>query len=263
MKTALLPIFSISLLLILAFSSPPAAAQSAVDVTITADDTTLSAGQTATIQVYARIAEPIRDASSQIFSWAIAIQNSNPAAVAGYSSVQTPAADNDPATSSDGTVAAGNLTGIFDTFLLSPQAGKAAPVLLVQFDVTAQAAGSSTFTVAPGATPGGLADFLVSKIGGGAYTGGNYSAASLTITAEGGGGGPDLSALNLAISRDGSNAAITFTPLAGFDHTIESTLSLNPAAWTSLPAAPHNTGAATQPIAPGSTRFYRLRLTPR
>jgi hypothetical protein len=230
-------------------------AANAVLVTIEADDTTLAVGESTTVTVYGQIDAAIQVSSDQIFSWYVDVLNDNGTAVGGFAAVRTPASDNTPATSSDGTPDGANLKGLYDTFLSNPGAGKGSRVVLVQFEVTALAAGSATFSVNVGSTGDLLSDFLVTQTGGGFSIGGIYAGASVEITVT---GELDLSVLNLQVSSSGD---ITFNPIAGFDHTVEFSGTLLPGSWVDLPGGPHNTGAVNQVVAGIPERYYRVVLS--
>jgi len=236
-------------------SSSALRAADAVEVTIDADSTMLTIGEKALVTVYGRIAAAIEDDSDQIFSWYIDVLNDNADAVRGYGNVQTPASDNTPSTSADGTPAGAALRGIHDTFLGNPGAGKGGRVVLVAFEVTAVAAGTATISVAAGSTVGGqLSDFLVAQNGGGAIVGGQYDSASVEITVT---GEPDFSELDLRISEAGS---ITFNPLPGFDHTVQFSDTLLPGSWVDVAGGPHNTGSVNQVVTGVRERYYRVVL---
>jgi hypothetical protein len=236
-------------------------AQNAVNVTIEADATDLMVGEATTVRVYGQINGTIAPVSEQITSWYVDVLNDNGAVLGAYTNVFTPASDNTPATSFDGTPDGAHLRGIHDWFLATPAAGKGSRVELVRFDVTALAAGTSTLTVAPGTTLTGVVhDFQVAQLGfGGTFTGGNFSAASVAITVT---GELDLSGLGLAIEVVGTQAEVTFNPVPGYDHVVEWSATLLPLSWTPVPGGPHNTGVVTQVVTGFPKRFYRVVLTP-
>jgi hypothetical protein len=244
------------LLLFVALVPATGWAANAVNVTIEAEKTALVVGESTTVTVYGQIDAAIAATSDQIFSWYVDVLNNAGGVVSGYASVQTPASDN-ASTSHDGVAAGANLRGIYDTFLDRPAAGKGSRVVLVQFDVTAQAAGTATLNVAAGTTVGPLTDFLVSKTGGGSYIGGNYTGASLAISVA---AGPDLSGVNLRVTMLGNVATATFNPIAGFNHTVQVSTTHQAASWVDLPGAPHNSGMVSQNVTLTgvSKRFYRV-----
>ena len=238
-----------------------AVAQNSVNVTVEADDTDLLVGESTTVRVYGQIDAAIEASSLQITSWYIDVLNDNGAAAAGYTSVVTTASDNTPATSFDGTVDGANLRGIHDWFLSTSGAGLGSRIELVSFEVTALAAGTSTFTVGPGSTLDGVVnDFQVVQVGfAGTYTGGNYSAASVAINVT---GELDLSGLGLSVEVVGTQAQVTFNPQPGYDHVIEWSETLLPMSWTPVPGGPHNAGSVNQVVTGFPKRFYRVVLTP-
>lgn len=232
-------------------------ADNAVEVTIEAAETSLRVGQSTTVTIYGQIDAAIASDADQIFSWYIDILNDDGEVTGGYTDVATPTSDNNPLTSGDGTLMGAHLRGIYDTFLFNPGAGKGSRVILVQFEVTARGVGTSTISVAAGTTVGSLSDFLVSKTGGGSYSGGIYTGASVAISVA----RPDL---RLDVIRTADQADITFNPIAlpGFSHTIEFSDTLQPASWIDLPGGPHNSGIASQIVAGHVRRFYRVAVTP-
>lgn len=247
------------LALVILMGGLPLRAANAVEVTIEAGDTELAVGETTTVTVYGRIAAAIESNSDRIFSWYVDVLNDAGGVAGGYGNLQTPAADNTPQTSSDGTTQGANRRGIYDTFLNRPGAGKGSRVILVQFEVTAQTPGTATFSVAPGTTAGPLTDFLVAKTGSGSYSGGNYASASVTITVS----GTPSSGLGLQVTIVGNQANATFNPLGGYNHTVEWSPDLGVATpWAPLPGAPHNAGTASQDITGKDKVFYRVSYVP-
>jgi len=237
-------------------------AADAVNVTMEADSTSLAVGETTTVRVYGQIDGAIEAESLQMTTWYIDVLNSNAATASGYASVVTTASDNYlAAVPYDGTMAGENLRGIHDWFLDTAGAGKGSRIELVSFEVTALAAGVSTYSVAPGTTLGLAHDFQVAKsdLSADPFTGGDYSAASVEITV---GGSLDLSALGVTINVTGNQAELNFTPIASYDHTVEWSPNLLPGFWTGLPGGPHNSGTALHDITDAMARFYRVILTP-
>ena len=233
-------------------------AADAVNVTIEADDVALAVGESTMVTVYGQIDAAIEGDSDRIFSWYIDVLNDNGGVVGGYANVQTPSSDNTPQTSHDGTVEGAHLRGIHDTFLNHPGAGKGTRVVLVRFEVTALVAGSATFSVDAGSTVGPLSDFLVAQSGGGSFAGGIYTEASVEITVT---GELDLSGLDLRVTSTGNQADLSFHPIPGFDHTVQSSETLLPLSWVDLPGGPHNAGIASQVVAGIPRRFFRVNVT--
>lgn len=228
-----------------------------VNVTIEAEDVSLVVGESTLVRVYGQI-DSAEAGADGIFSWYIDVLNDNGAVVGGYASVETPASDNGGATSDDGEPEGANLVGIRDTFLDRPGAGKGERVILVQFEVTAMAAGSATLSVAPGSSGLELSDFLVALTEGGSVQGGNYETASLefTVVAE-----LDPSALDLNVTVTGGGNTVTFQPIAGYDHTVQYSDTLLAPSWIDVPGAPHNSGAVNHLAAGVPERYYRVKLT--
>lgn len=242
-------------LILVGLHHAPVRADDAVNVTIEAAESFLRVGQSTTVTVYGEIDSAIEADSDQIFSWYIDVLNDGGEVVGGYANVQTPPSDNNPLTSGDGTPGGAHLRGIYDTFLEKPGAGKGSRVVLVQFEVMARSAGTATFSVAAGTTVGSLSDFLVSRSGGGSFTGGNYLGASVAITVI----RPDL---RLTVSRTGDQADIMFLPIAGFTHTLQYSDTLLAGSWVDLPGGPHNSGVASQAVSGLVRRFYRVAVMP-
>lgn len=252
-------------------------AQNAVNVTITAADTTLAIGETTTVTVWAQVASPQDGDSAKIFSWYVdVLTNPDDASVVNtnWNSLLMPESDSpdgSATTAGAGTTDANNnRRGIYNTFLnpTTSQSGIAnpgvgSPVVLMTFDVTATGAGTHTYTVAAGTTQILTNDFQVLRTGGaGLYTGGNYSAASLTLTVEAP-PEPDLEAINFRISDvSGGNVTLSFNPQAGFDHTVQSSQTLQVGSWSDLPGGPHNSGTVVDNLGVADARFYRLIVLP-
>jgi len=241
-----------------------AAAQTAVNVTVVADDTSLIVGQTTMVTVYGEIDALIEDEVSQIFSWYIDVLNSDGSVAEGYAAFQTPTSDNEPGdASSDGVAEASNLHGIYDSFtsVSALGAGKGSSVVLAQFEALALTPGTTTFSAVAGSTGEELFDFLVPKIGSleDPFTGGNYSAASVAITVTS--GEADLSGLDLEVEVVGTQAMVTFNPVSGYDHVVQWSSTLLPLSWAPLAAGPHNTGSVNTDLVGFPERFYRVVLT--
>src|SRR5262245_13709300 len=92
-----------------------AAAQGqSVVVTASLDATSINAGQTTTLRVFAQVAPAFRPSSDRIFSWYLDVLNTNgPAASANYVAMVKPASDNDPLISSKGFADGANRRGIY------------------------------------------------------------------------------------------------------------------------------------------------------
>lgn len=232
------------------------AQDNAVVVTIEAASTELIQGQKTTLTVYAQISAALEADSQQIFSWYVDVLNTDGLVASGYNSFSTPASDNHIQTSGDGVEVGGDLLGVYDTFIMNPGAGKGARVVLMQFDVTALSAGSTTFSVAPGSTGLPLQDFLVSRSSGGGYLGGVYGSASVTLNVQ----ALDPASLNLVATRVNDEVTATFNPVPGLNHYLEYSDTLQPGSWTVVPGAPHNSGIVTQAVPGVVRRFYRVGL---
>jgi hypothetical protein len=246
----------------------PAAAQNAVDVTLQVQGgaTTVDLGSTVTVQVYGRISPTIVDQSDQIVSWYVDFlpgAGAQSVMAINYASLNRDPSDNFPSLSSSGTTdETGNRTGIYDSFILLPQAGRNTPVLLFSIQMTAQALGQASFSVRAGTGVANLAeDFQVARTTGGApFTGGNYTQASLTLNVV----TPlNPAALRLQISRNTAGVTtLTYLPQAGVNHTIQSTTTLHlPASWADIAGGPHNTGTFVDSSTVGvPLKFYRIQM---
>lgn len=244
-------------LLLLVFGCLSGAGQ-VVQVTASLDQATIQVGESTTLRVFAQIVPEQQENTDRIFSWYVdLLQSANSSAAVGYDSLLKAASDNDSTTSSSGTDSGNDRTGIYDTFIGLPDAGRLSPVELFSVPVTATAAGQATFSVQAGTGVANLgSDFLVAPAGGGpALTGADYSGASVTLTVE------ESQPPSLAIMLDGGNLALTFTPRSGMDHYIETRTAVDSGTWTTLPNAPHNSGTLTAPN-DAPTRFFRLRAEP-
>jgi hypothetical protein len=243
--------------------APWTAHSQAVQVTATLDAQTLTTGQTTTLRVLAQVVPGQRANAERIFSWHVDLVNTNGAAAdAQYVAMIKAASDNGAGTASLGTSQGPNRLGIYDTFLNLAGAGVAAPVELMAIPVRGIVSGRTRFRVNAGTGPA-LFDFLVAPLeGGDPLFGGDYTAAfadlevtqacpsNLKITAVNGGG-------------PGKQLNITFTPCAGFDHTVVFTGMLRSAGtvWTPVAGGPHNSGmvSVTNNVAP---RFFRVEVLP-
>lgn len=206
-------------------------ADNAVVVTVKCAETSLIVGQSTTVTIYGEIDAAIEADASQILTWWIDILNDNGGVAAGYGNFQTPASDNlGGTTEGDGTPEGANLRGVYDGFTNNSGAGKGAPVVLAQFEVTALAAGTATFSAVPGTSVDGLLyDFLVPGIeSAGPFTGGNYTAASAMITVV---EPADPEELEFTLTVTGNQAELSYTPIAGYDHTVQWSPSLQPGSW--------------------------------
>ena len=163
-------------------------AADAVIVTIAVDKTSISVGETTKLRVWGKVAPAIESSSDRIFSWYVDALNPAPQTAAPrWDELLMPASDSpngSTVSSSRGTTQGGNRVGIRNTFLTKPGAGVPAPVVLLEVEVTGVAAGDASFSVRAGTgTPQVTYDFQVARQGGGqAFTGGVYTAASVTLT---------------------------------------------------------------------------------
>lgn len=262
MKTLL---FNRILAVLMTFVSAAVAQAQVVDVTVSLDTNTVTAGGSTVLRVFARVVPAQRTNVSQIFSWYVDVINTNgAAAAANYVAMSKPASDNDPQTSSTGVPDGANRRGIYDTFMNLSAAGVNAPVELMAIPITGVAAGQTRFRIQADTGAGLSADFLVAPLGGGApLTGGNYGLTEASLTVIPGANLPRPRVLLSVTNAAGGAKGVTlnFPIAAGFNYTAQfrDQLTSGPD-WQPLPRAPHNSGAAFQ-LSPSARRFYRVAIT--
>ncbi len=172
----------------LAFLPASGRAADAVLVTATLDQATIRVGETTTLRFWAKVAPEIEPEAERIFSWYIDGTLSSPlTAQPLWDQLFMPAGDSPSGTaptSSRGVTQGAVRQGIRNTFLTRPGAGLLAPVELLQVQVIGLAPGLTSFSVSAGTgTPEIAFDFQVARAGGGmAFTGGDYSSASVLLT---------------------------------------------------------------------------------
>jgi hypothetical protein len=235
-----------------------------VDVTATLDASTLSAGGSTVLRVFARVTPGLQANADRIFSWYVDVLNTNAAtATVNFAAMQKPTSDQSPQTSSPGTPDGGSRRGIYDTFLNLPGAGVNAPVELMVIPVTALAPGQARFQIRPGTGANQSADFLVAPLGGGAaLSGGNYALAEAVLSVGGTGIAIPLSITVTNVTGGAKSVTLSFPVTAGFNYTAQYRDQLNDAtSWQPLPGAPHNSGRALDLTSAGR-RFYRVAVTP-
>lgn len=260
----LLSLVYVSLFACLPFSRTTQA--QVVEVTMQFETNRLAAGAATLLRAYAQVVPARQNDVERIFSWYVDVLNLNASvARADFTRIQKPASDNDPLTSSSGTVASDRLTGVYDTFLNQSGAGVAAPVLLFSVPVTAVAPGRATFSIRAGTGVAALsADFIAAPIGGGeAFTGGDYSAAQATL--EVGAASTNQPTIIAALKRPSPTTPdrleLSFTTVAGWNYFIESRDTLAPASlWQLVPGGPYNSGSVILTNVTAS-RFFRVKAT--
>lgn len=240
-------------------TAPQVAAQ-AVDVTLTLDQSTVLVGQETTLRAFAQIVRELQPSTDRIFSWYVDLLNPNPdAGQLQPLTLARSASDQDPRTSSGGTVDGSNILGIYDTFIDLDAAGRDAPVELFSISIRAIQPGATTLQLRAGTSEPDLGpDFIVAPAGGGdPLLGADYSLAQVQLTVI-----ESLPPVRLEIERAGSTITLSFPLVPGASHFVEFQDALDPAApWQPLPNSPHNSGEATDQLN-GSFRFYRLRMEP-
>lgn len=168
----------------------PASVQAADAVIVTAvlDKASIRVGESAKLIVSGRVSPDIVSASDRIFSWYVDGLNSAAGTAAPqWDQLLMPASDSPTGAaslSSRGTIQGADRIGIRNTFLTKPGAGISTAVELFEVNVTGMAAGQVVFSVRAGTgTPNVAYDFQVARQGGGAaFTGGDYSSASVILT---------------------------------------------------------------------------------
>lgn len=263
MKT---PFLNRMLAALIALASAASGQAQVVDVTVSLDTTTVPAGGSTTLRVFARVVPAQRTNSERIFSWYVDVINTNSAAAtANYAGMLKTASDKDPQTSSTGTQDGANRRGIYDTFMNLPGAGVNAPVELMAIPVTGTAAGQTRFRIQASTGAGLSSDFLVAPVSGTQpLTGGNYASAEVSLTVLPGANIPtprvSLSATNAAGGAKG--VTLSFPTTAGFNYTAQfrDQLTSGPN-WQPLPGAPHNSGTVFH-LSNTGLRFYRVAITP-
>jgi len=150
---------------------------SVIDVTVSASKSTIGIGETATLSVFGQLKPGYAAAGNGIFGWDVDLRLSDPSILGILpATLDRSGWTGTPSTSSSGTVKSWGLDAIYDTGEGSSSLGVGGPVGLFSVQFTGLALGTTTFTVEPDMVTG--ADF-VTWLG---NTGGDYSAASQTIT---------------------------------------------------------------------------------
>jgi hypothetical protein len=228
-----------------------------VNVTVGLDSPQIGVGGSTKLHVYAQIIPSLVTNTDRIFSWYVdLLDSSGSVATNNFALLIKPASDKDPTTSSPGRPDGANLRAIYDTFINLPNAGRTNRVELFNVPVTGVSTGKVTLSVQAGTTANLGADFIVAPAGGGdPLVGGVYSVASIDLNVVG--GGPRVS-----IARPASGqATISFAVVAGQNYFVESSGTLAPGSWVTLPNGPHNGGSVTDTNVVAQ-RFYRLRIGP-
>ena len=163
--------------LLIFWASAGIAQASVIDVTVSADKTTIAPGETATLSVYGRLREANAVAGNGIFGWDVDLRDGNTAVVQILpATLDRGGWTGDVLTSSSGTTTSWGLHAVYDTNQLDANLGVVAPVRLFSIQFKGLSEGKSTLSIEPDATTG--ADFVTWKT----QVGGDYSNASLAIT---------------------------------------------------------------------------------
>ncbi len=236
----------------------------AVDVTASLDASTVVAGGSTVLRVFARVTPAQQANADRIFSWYLDVLNTNASTAAlNFAAMQKPTSDQYPQTSSAGTPDGASRRGIYDTFLNRPGAGVNAAVELMVIPVTGLAPGQARFQIRPGTGANQSADFLVAPLGGGAaLVGGNYTLAEAVLSVSGTTSAVPLSLTVTNASGGMKSVTLSFPITAGFNYTAQYRDDLSAGSnWQPLPGAPHNAGRALDLTSAGK-RFYRVAVTP-
>lgn len=238
-----------------------------VNVSATLVTNRIPVGGATLLQVYAEIVPGMKSSTDRIFSWHVDLLNSDGAIAAlDYAQFQRSASDQDPRYSSTGITEGGDRTGIHDTFIGQPDAGRLAPVLLFSVPVKGSSAGTTRLRVRAGTAESGFAhDFIVAPAGGGdPLTGAVYDQALAVLEVFGGSTVTCPIQLRIEHKADGIDRGTTllFTPCPDFDHHVEFAEQLS-GLWRALPGAPHNTGRVVDSAADAPQRFYRVKQSPK
>ena len=165
-----------------------AQAADSVIVTITLDKASIRVGEMTKLRVWGKVAPAVESSSDRIFSWYVDCLNPAPGTAAPrWDELLMPASDSPTGATSSasrGTTQGANRVGIRNTFLTKPGAGVLTSVELLEVEVAGVAAGNAVFSVRAGTgNPAVTYDFQVARQGGGqAFTGGDYTSASVILT---------------------------------------------------------------------------------
>jgi hypothetical protein len=236
-------------------------------VTAQLETNRLPVGGSTTLHVFAQIAPDYRGGYARIFSWNVdALLSGSPAGRFDPATLVRPNSDNDPQSSSAGTVDDRNLRSIRDSFLNSTNAGRDTPVELFSVALLALAPGSVYIALQPG-TFADEPDFTVDPIGEGpTLTGGDYQQAHVQLDMY----APLEFSANISQTvlpaNQGRLITISFPTSSGFNYTVESVtntaLPTPQPIWQPLPNSPHNQGFADDTNSV-PRRFYRVRAMPK
>lgn len=217
-------------------------------------------GASTVLHVFAQIAPEYQGGYAQIFSWNVdALLNGTPASF-DATGVLRSNSDNDPESSSPGTLDGPNIRSIRDSFLNNTNAGRSEPIELFSVPVKAIEPGTALISIQAGALAD-EPDFVVEPIGDGpTLIGGNYQAAQVQLTV--------LAPLTNIIAKvtqtplpqnGGNLITISFPTLNDYNYFVEGTTNvIDPVSWQALPNAPYNSGFADDTNSV-PFRFYRVR----
>jgi hypothetical protein len=148
-----------------------------LDVTVSADRTTIGIGETATLSVYGQIKPVSATAANGVFGWDVDLRNGNSSVVSLLSATLSRSGwTGNASTSSSGTAVSWGLDAIYDTGESDSSMGLASPIRLFSIQFQGMSPGQATLSIEPDTKTG--ADFVTWQ----SQTGGDYSQANIGIT---------------------------------------------------------------------------------
>jgi hypothetical protein len=240
--------------------APAAIAQSAV-VTLRLDATQIAVGETTTLHVYAQVVPNLSNNADRIFSWYVDLLNPNGNIADSTGAIKKTTADQDPQTSSIGSIDGANRRGVYDTFLNLPGAGVSTAVELFSVPIKGLAPGTAASHVVAGSgVPELGADFIVAPANGGVpLLGGDYSQAFAQLTVGTGGCQSQLLTSLQVLPNQTKQLVISFGVCSGTTPVVEFTDDLARPNWQTLQGTSGGSGMVTIPVGT-SSRFFRVRF---
>ena len=231
-------------------------------VSLTLDTNRLAIGKTTLLRVWAEISPEFLARASKIASWHVdLLSEGDSAATLDFAGLTKSESDANPNSSSSGTSIGRTRQGIYDTLSKLPAAGYDRPVELFSIPITATVPGSMHFRIRAGTGPvAGGPDFLVTASeGNDPFTGGNYEFATTDLEVISSTQPVQLSSTTEPLPGGRFRIVINFPTIAGKNHFPESTATLTPGQWQTVPGGPFNTGSfTTTNISP--FQFFRVRI---
>jgi len=231
-------------------------------VTLTLDTNKLAIGKTTLLRAWAEISPEFLPRASKIASWHVdLLSEGDSAATLDFAALKKSESDANPNSSSSGTSIGRTRQGIYDTLSKLPGAGYDRPVELFSIPITATVPGLMRFRMRAGTGPvAGGVDFLVTASeGNDPFTGGNYEFATIDLEVISSTQPVQLSSTAQALPGGRFRIVVSFPAIAGKNHFPESTATLSPGQWQSVPGGPFNSGTfVTTNTAP--FQFFRVRI---